>query len=228
MPTLNEEKVIEETLNSIINQKNAPKYEIIIVDGGSKDNTLKIAKKYADLIVHEPKQTISAGRQAGALASSGEIIVNVNADCYYPKNWLANLIKPFENPHIIGSFGRVIPKDGDFIDFIFANTFLHPVAYVLSKINLHFVASETMAIKRSAFFRINGFNTELICGEDTDLIKRMKKYGKIVYTPNAIIYISMRRVRKWGKAYYVYFHTTNFIKMHFLNKAHTYYEPIRE
>ena len=44
----------------------------------------------------------------------------------------------------------------------------------------------------------------------------------------AVAKISMRRVRKWGKIYYTYFHTTNFIKAQLTSKGHGEYEPIRE
>ncbi|MEW6529098.1 MAG: glycosyltransferase [Candidatus Micrarchaeota archaeon] len=228
MPTLNEEKLIERALRSIKNQKNAPEYELIIVDGGSSDDTVKIAKRYTDLIFYEPKRTIAAGRHKGALKASGEIIINVNADCYYKEDWLANLIKPFENPRVIGTFGKLLPDHGELVDHIFAETFLHPSAHILSTVNFHFVSTETLAIKKDEFLRIDGFNTNLICGEDTDLIKRIKKYGKVVYVPSAVVYVSMRRIKKWGRLYYLYFHTTNFVKMHLFNKAHKRYEPIRE
>lgn len=228
IPTLNEEKYLEETLKSLLNQKHVPEYELVIADGGSTDNTIKIAKKYADLVVHEPKRTTAAGRQSGALASHGEILVSANADCIYPENWLVNIIKPLEKKKIAASLGKILPKDGDFIDNVFSNLFLNPTANLLSKINLHFAAGENMAIKRREFLKVRGFNSNLVCAEDTDLIKRIKKYGKIVYIPEAVVYVSMRRVRKWGKLYFVYFHTSNFIKMHFFNNAHAHYQPIRE
>ena len=84
IPTLNEEKYITEALDSIRKQKGAPAHEIIIVDGGSTDKTLKIARKYADLIIHEPKRTVGAGRNTGMYAARGDILVCANADTVYP------------------------------------------------------------------------------------------------------------------------------------------------
>lgn len=228
VPALNEEKFIEGALRSLKNQKNAPAYEIIIADGGSTDRTLEIAEKYADIIVHEPRRTIAAGRRTGALAASGEIMVTANADCYYPPDWLGNLLKPLERRWVVGTLGQVLPKDGDLVDKMFAKAVLHPTAKVLSKLNLHFAACENMAVRRKEYLKVGGFNPDLITGEDTDLIKRIRRYGEVVYAPEAVTYVSMRRVKKWGKLYYAYFHATNFLKMHFMNRAHARYEPIRE
>lgn len=228
LTTLNEEKYIEETLESIAAQRRAPAYEMVVSDGGSSDATIKMAKKYADVIVYEPKRTIGAGRQTGMMASRGQILVCANADSYYPPNWLEELVKPFEKKGVVGSIGKVVPKDGDFIDNAFANGVLHPAAHVLSKVRMHYVDSSNLALGRDAFMRAGGFKTDLISGEDTELVKRMKKFGDIVYSPKALAYISMRRVKKWGKVYYTFFHTTNFIKTHLFHRGHGHYETIRE
>ncbi len=228
IPTLNEEKYIEEALESIANQRKAQKYELIVSDGSSSDGTIKIAKKYADVIVYEPRRTVAAGRQTGMMASRGRILVCANADTYYPPNWLANLVKPFERKRVVGSIGKVVPKDGDIIDNAFANGVLHPAARILSGLKIHYADSSNLALRRDTFIKAGGFRSELISGEDTELMKRMKKFGEIVYTPEAVAYVSMRRVKKWGKIYYTFFHTTNFIKTHLFQKGHGRYEPIRE
>ena len=62
VPTLNEEKYLESCLKSIKNQDYQGEYEIIVSDGGSKDKTLKIAKKYADKVITCDKKGIAYGR----------------------------------------------------------------------------------------------------------------------------------------------------------------------
>lgn len=228
MPTLNEEKYIEEALESIASQKGAPDYELVIADGGSKDRTLRIAKKYADIAVFEPIRRVGAGRNTGMLASRGDLLVCANADTYYSPHWLRDLTKPFERENVVGAIGKVLPKDGDLIDNAFAHAVLHPAAFVLSKAKMHYVDSSNMAVRRDKFLKAGGFDLSLVSGEDTELLKRMKEHGEVIYAPDAVAYISMRRVRKWGKIYYTYFHTTNFLKAHLLGKGHGHYEPIRE
>ena len=86
IPTLNEEKSIEKTLQSIKELKDYD-YEIIISDGKSKDKTVEIAKKYdAKVIVYEGtiRQTIGGGRNLGASIASGDFFVFLDADVTIP------------------------------------------------------------------------------------------------------------------------------------------------
>jgi len=227
IPTLNEEKCLESALISLKNQFISKNYEIIISDGYSTDKTLQIAKKYADKIVFEEKRTISAGRQTGAMEADGRVIVSAGADIHVDSTWLDSITRPiFEGTHV-ASIGPVVPLDGTQIEDMFAHGFLTPLGGVLSKLGMHFAVADNMAFDADSFREAGGFNPELVTGEDTDLIKRIKNHGKIAYSSEALAYVSMRRVREWGYWKYLTFHTTNFAKFHFQGKAHKKYEPIR-
>ncbi len=227
IPTLNEEEYIEDALSSLTNQFIPKKYEIIICDGFSNDKTVEIAKKYADKIVYENKRTISAGRQTGAKAAEGDVIVCAGADVYVESDWLDVLTRPIFKKTHVASIGPVFPRDGNSVENAFSHAVLGPLSKVLSRINTHFVIADNMALCAKTFRGIGGFNPSLVTGEDTDLIMRMKKKGKIAYLPNAQSYVSMRRVREWGYWRYLSFHTSNFLSFHFNGKSHDKYEPIR-
>ena len=80
--TLNSEKYLEETLNSIKNQKNKD-YEVIIIDGHSNDTTIEIIKKYEDLInfcLIEKDRGIYDAFNKGLKYAKGKYIVFVNSD----------------------------------------------------------------------------------------------------------------------------------------------------
>ncbi|PIN94023.1 hypothetical protein COU54_00630 [Candidatus Pacearchaeota archaeon CG10_big_fil_rev_8_21_14_0_10_31_24] len=94
IPTLDSEKTLKITLESIKNQT-FQDYEIIIVDSGSKDKTLEIAKQYTSKIYHDPRKLLGA-RQTGLLNSSGEIVFLLDSDQILHKTTLEraiNLIK---------------------------------------------------------------------------------------------------------------------------------------
>ena len=84
IPTLNEEKLIERSLSQFTKElKETYNIEVIVSDGGSKDSTIEISKKYADrLILHTEKfpQNISQGRNAGAKYSQRDVLIFLNAD----------------------------------------------------------------------------------------------------------------------------------------------------
>jgi len=80
IPTLNEEKYVEKTLLSIKAQTMKLPYEVIVSDGASKDDTLKIAKRYANKIVISKKRSPAIQRNCGAKYSKGSFLIFVDAD----------------------------------------------------------------------------------------------------------------------------------------------------
>lgn len=106
IPTLNSEKVLKKCLDSIIDQNFSRKnYEILIIDGGSTDKTLLIAKKYNAIIFQNPLKTAEAGKAVGVKKSKGEYLALIDSDNILPsKNWLKKMLIPLDSDNeIIGS-----------------------------------------------------------------------------------------------------------------------------
>lgn len=104
IPTLNTEKVLDDCLRSISIQT-INNYEIIIADGGSTDNTLKIAKKYHCKIVPNHLKTGEAGKAAALKHARGKYIALIDSDNILPDpNWLSQMLSPLKtDPALIGS-----------------------------------------------------------------------------------------------------------------------------
>jgi len=106
IPTLNCGSFLNLCLDSIFNQE-YPKelIEILIIDGGSADDTLEIAKKYTDKIFYNPLRTGEAGKAIGVKNAKNELIALIDSDNILPdKNWFFQMIEPFlDNNKIIGS-----------------------------------------------------------------------------------------------------------------------------
>lgn len=106
IPTYNEENCIKNSISSLLNQTEKD-FEIIIIDDGSTDQTKKIIQeeksKKIKLILGEHKGP-GFSRNLGAKKAKGEILVFVDADMTFDKDYLKNLIKPLEeNKKIIGT-----------------------------------------------------------------------------------------------------------------------------
>jgi glycosyltransferase involved in cell wall biosynthesis len=113
IPTFNEDKVLEDCIGSLSNQTGAD-FEIILVDDGSIDNTKGIVKdlthRISNLRFYEQSHLgAGAARNFGAKQASGEILVFVDADMTFDKDFLTNLIKPIEinptSPRLRGARG---------------------------------------------------------------------------------------------------------------------------
>jgi len=106
IPTLNAQKVLSKCLTSISKQ-NYPKsnYEILIIDGGSTDKTLDIAKKFNSKILKNPLKTAEAGKSVGIKKARGKYICLIDSDNILPnKSWLRQMILPMEQDNrLIGT-----------------------------------------------------------------------------------------------------------------------------
>ena len=83
IPTLNEGPVIERCLKSL-SEQTYKDFEIVIVDSGSKDGTLRIARKYKSRIIDEPRRGVPLARNRGAREAKGDIVVCTDGDAVYP------------------------------------------------------------------------------------------------------------------------------------------------
>src|SRR5437867_2701970 len=95
IPSLNEENYIEKSLKSVKAQDYKNDIEIIVADSNSKDNTAKIARKYAKVIVTKRKG-ISVGRNVGAKKARGEILLFLDADTILMPNVVSEVVRYLE------------------------------------------------------------------------------------------------------------------------------------
>jgi len=103
IPVLNAQEVLESCLKSIKKQ-NFKNYEILIIDGGSIDKTISIAKKYHSKIYKNPLKTAEAGKAIGVKHAQGQYICLIDSDNILPSNnWLKQMLLPFTDKQIIGS-----------------------------------------------------------------------------------------------------------------------------
>jgi glycosyltransferase involved in cell wall biosynthesis len=198
IPTLNEENYIGGCLSSIRNQNG--KVEIIVVDSKSRDSTVEIAMKYAAKVVTGRVGNISRNRQLGAEISRGDIIVTADADTVYPEDWLERITAYFKkDKNIVAVSGPTIPmpEESVFVDrflYILGNLSL----WILHKFGVVWFRGSNSAYRRDAFFKSGGYDVKLEAREDSDLSKRVAKYGKTVFDWKIVAMTSMRRRQTTG------------------------------
>ncbi len=227
IPTYNEEKYLEETLNSIYEGSLKP-FEVIIVDSFSNDRTREIALSYNARIITIKERGIALARHIGCSKVVGDIIANTSADVRVDEFWLERLTFPLskEGGDYDLTYGSIYLKDPDFIENIFSE-FLNNFSPILDKLGLVFATADNIALKKGFYKKIGGFNVSMVTGEDTDLIRRAKEHGRVKYVKEAKVFTSSRRIRKWGKLKYFYFHFKNFLKVNLIKKDEKDYEAVR-
>src|SRR3989344_5964255 len=100
--TFNSARTIEDTIKSVLSQT-YPNIEYIVIDGGSKDGTQEIVKKYKDKIakyISEPDKGIYDGMNKGFKVATGDIIGQINSDDFYASNdVIGEVVKKIEEEH---------------------------------------------------------------------------------------------------------------------------------
>ncbi|MDP3987952.1 MAG: glycosyltransferase family 2 protein [Candidatus Levybacteria bacterium] len=105
VPVYNEEKYLDSCLGSLENQTYKDK-EIIVVDDGSKDKSLLIAKKHKIRLLETAHKGPGNARNIGASKAKGEILIFADADMYFYKDYIVNLIKPIVEKKTPGTFTK--------------------------------------------------------------------------------------------------------------------------
>lgn len=183
IPALNEEKYIGATLESI-KICLGKSVEIILVDNGSSDRTVEIAKEHGASTIIERNITIAGLRNLGAKSASGNVLVFIDADVSMHTSWL-NIFKevyptlPDDGLWITGSRCQT-PYD----DFI--NTYWYRI---LNHKETGYINSGHLIISRPLFELLGGFDYKLKTSEDHDICSRaISVHASIIHQPNLVVF----------------------------------------
>jgi rhamnosyltransferase len=210
IPVKNGQKYLDSALKAIFSQKTNAKFEVIIVDSGSQDKTIDIAKNYPVNIYHIEEKNFNHGftRNYGISKTQGEYSILMTADAIpYNESWMEKLIGNLtRDEYVAGTYSRQIPhKDSS------------PLTQM--RVNRFFTSSgerrESQIIDIKAYNKLFPKNKHLFCNfdnvsscirksvwkeipfpktdfaEDLEWAKSVLEAGhKIVYEPDSIVYHS--------------------------------------
>lgn len=182
IPTLNEETHIVETIRSL--QRLSGEKEIIVVDGGSTDQTISLASAQGVRLVNAP-QGRGPQMHLGAVESSGEVLWFVHADTIPPPPALEHIRKSLEMKSTVGGNFSVL-FDGPSR----AARQLTAIYPLLRMFGLCY-GDSGIFVRREVYYQIGGFRT-LPVFEDLDLLRRLRRVGRFVHL-NCPIVTSSRR-----------------------------------
>ena len=188
--TLNESRYLASLLQGIQEQQADFSFEVVLIDSGSVDNTLDIARHFGCRILHISREEFSFGRSLNRAceASLGEFLVFVSGHCIpCDQNWLNNLVKPLKAGTVQYCYGRQVGGDDTYFSEsqIFAKYF--PVFSNLPQKG--FYCNNANSALNSSVWQKYRFDEELTGLEDMHLAKRLTLDGGLVgYVGNACVY----------------------------------------
>ncbi|MDT0606736.1 TIGR04283 family arsenosugar biosynthesis glycosyltransferase [Croceitalea rosinachiae] len=189
IPVLNEGGIIGSLLEYIGNNTSKENIQqILVVDGGSTDSTVKIAKKFNAKVLSS-KRGRAAQMNVGANYARGTILYFLHADTIPPKGFDKIILNAYSNGHETGCFR---------MRFDTKNIILRSFAY-LSRVNhtLCRGGDQSLFISKSLFEKQKGFNENYLIYEDSEFIRRVYKATNFIVLPQKVI-TSARKYREKG------------------------------
>jgi rSAM/selenodomain-associated transferase 2 len=170
IPVLNEDLVLEKNLKSL--SAFSGQTEVIVVDGGSSDNTIEIARKYARVLSGPKGRAVQMN--TGARAATGKVLIFLHADTLLPDGAIEAVTAAVAVPGVIGGRFKVrLDHPGWRYRMVGASINLR------DRLMRGFTGDQAIFINSSAFRTLGGYK-EIQLMEDLDLGRRMSKLGKVV------------------------------------------------
>ena len=185
LPVLNEEQSIRGTLQSLIR---LTPYEIIVVDGGSRDRTLEICKEFAVDVMHAER---GRARQmnVGARRASGEVLLFLHADTRLPQSALNDIAAALSDSRYLG--GRFdVELEG-------ARWMLKIVGTLInwrSRATKVATGDQALFVRREVFDRMGGF-PDIPLMEDVAFCRALKRIGGVACLRSRVI----TSARRWER-----------------------------
>ena len=221
IPCRNEEKFIENCLESIINNNEhlMGRLEVLVIDGMSEDGTREIVKGYVDKypwlkLIDNPKKIVPTAMNIGIKNAQGDIIMRMDAHNIYEKDYISKCVRYLEEYNVDNVGGIWITMPGE--DTVIARSIALALSSPFGVGNTYFrIGSKAPKFvdtvpfgcyKREVFEKIGFFDEDLIRNQDDEFNQRLiKNGGKILLAPDIISYYYARdALSKLWRMYYQY------------------------
>lgn len=185
VPVLDEAAGIESMLQNLLGLHGD--FEILVIDGGSADDTVERARPYASVLVGERGR--AAQMNQGARNAKGDVLLFLHADTTLPHNSLHQIERALDDPAVVGGrfklsldsprlVYRIVEKAINLRDRLFGG----------------FTGDQAIFVRARAFLELGGYQPIPLM-EDLDLGARMSRRGKVVRLPLA----ATTSARRWEK-----------------------------
>ncbi len=178
IPALNEERMIGRCLESLAKLAfSRDRFEVLVVDNGSRDKTLEIAESFQDRlnlrVLQKTNVRISALRNLGARAATGDILAFLDADCLAPEDWLDRILElaPADGAGVLGAH-YLLPEDSTWVGRTWHRYQEAPKSGEVSH-----VPAGDLIMRREDFLKLGGFDETIQTNEDYELCERARKAG---------------------------------------------------
>lgn len=188
IPACNEEKSISKIISYLRKSSRRENIaEIIVVDAGSSDRTVKSAESAGAEVFFSEKKSRSIQMNIGAHNANGSIFYFLHSDTFPPKNFDIKIINALSGSIKSGSFR---------LQFDLSNWFLSLFSWFTRfPISFFRYGDQSLFITRQLFFKIGGFNSAMQIMEDKEIIPRIIRWSRFSVIPDYVVTSARRYLR---------------------------------
>jgi glycosyltransferase involved in cell wall biosynthesis len=200
---------LSRALESLLDQQGNVRYEVLIVDNGSTDDTRQVvdatrtsSQNVPVTYLYEPRPGVSYGRNAGVELAKAPIIAFTDDDCRPASNWVESIVRAFEqHPDVDCIGGRAVACWPEHVPGWFTPLQASPLAlceHGAEKVAVDATRAEiclitaNLAVRRHVFEKAGGFSTHYPRGQDRELQLRLWRAGfRGLYVPDVVVTVDV-------------------------------------
>lgn len=220
IPAHNEEGYLRRTLDAL-NRQNYLEFEVIVVANGCYDNTALVARNHCHRLIILSQKGLCVARNLGARVARGELLVFLDADTLLEPDALDIIVSEFTRGHAAGTLKASPDRDRLRYRVLYAvKNFLHGWS-------VYEGSAGVIICWKKHFEATGGFDEALQVRENSELIRRLRVFGKYKCIGQSSATTSMRRYEKRGFRRTVMLWIKLWVQSVYSDVRHKNYEAVR-
>lgn len=200
VPVLNRQKTVGACLESLLNL-DYPHFEVIVVDGGSRDRTREIVAEYSVKLLIDERRGAYAARNTGIEMAKGEMVFFTDSDCIADRDVLKNLVRNLVDRDAAGVRGQIssykpttlVERFSDLAGIVKFSLPKGPLKWDKDRFLSGGIYTANAMYRRNVLEEVGGFDMDFTVGGDYDLAWRVQRAGyRVIFDPEAIVYHAHR------------------------------------
>jgi glycosyltransferase involved in cell wall biosynthesis len=220
VPAHNEEDYLGATLDAL-NRQDYPNFEIVVVANGCTDRTAEVAKEKCQRLATLEAKGLGVSRNLGARMATGDLLIFLDADTILEPHALRTIAERFTERNA----GGTVKGQPD------SNRFAYRLIYGLKNFIHRYVvrngSSGVIICWKKHFASVGGFDERLELRENSELIRRLKRFGGYKYIGSTAATTSMRRYDRRGVWNIVWLWIKLWFLSLFSDLSHRKYDAVR-